>query len=409
MVQTQKIIEQLGYTPNEAKVYLAALQLGECHVSDIASKLKLPRSSVQVIVDMLHRNGLMNFYVKNRYKYWVAENPERLLEQLKVREEMVRAAMPQLTRMKKSAAAQGEKPLVRVFSGRDEIQNILNDIIETKHHILAIIPEDAFIHLFEGTSIFEDFTSSRVRGFLRLRVLAPDTPTGRSLAERGGKELREIRFLPQRIDIQTASFIYGDKVALIMFNQKQPTAVLIEDPSIRETKSVMFEELWSQSGGEQEAPLMQKESLFRVLADASPQPLLIANDKIEIEYVNAAWQEQFGYTLEEVRGQNPRTLQSGKTPREVYERMWKALKAGQPFQSDEIVDKKKDGKFFNLMTTIFPMKQGEKLYYVQILDDITQRKRVEAMRKNFLIAAVETTPGPVSDILKKLIEDASFE
>ena len=63
-MQTQKIIEQLGYTQNEAKVYIAALSLGECHVSDIAGKLKLPPSSVGVIVERLHKDGLMNFYVR---------------------------------------------------------------------------------------------------------------------------------------------------------------------------------------------------------------------------------------------------------------------------------------------------------------------------------------------------------
>lgn len=37
-MQTQKIIEQLGYSSKEAKVYLVALSLGDCHVSDISKK-----------------------------------------------------------------------------------------------------------------------------------------------------------------------------------------------------------------------------------------------------------------------------------------------------------------------------------------------------------------------------------
>jgi hypothetical protein len=32
-----------------------------------------------------------------------------------------------------------------------------------------------------------------------------------------------------------------------MFNQKRPTAVLIEDAGIRETHAALFEELWSHS------------------------------------------------------------------------------------------------------------------------------------------------------------------
>src|SRR3989344_6795067 len=105
--QLRKIIEELGYSPNEAKVYLAALALGEAHVSDIAAKVKLPRTSVQAIVDKLHKDGVMNFYVQRRYKYWVAENPERLLANLTKREEAMRVALPELSAMR--SAARGKR------------------------------------------------------------------------------------------------------------------------------------------------------------------------------------------------------------------------------------------------------------------------------------------------------------
>ena len=386
------MIEQLGYTANEAKVYICALGLGECHVSDIAVKLKMPLSSVQAIVDKLHKNGLINFYVKNRYKYWVAESPEKLLTQLRQREETVLAAMPALTALRKKSGKM-QKPAIKIFTGRDDIQSIFDDIIDTKHHMLAIIPEDSFIGLFEGTSIFEDFTLARVRGNLRIRVLAPDTPRGRKLAEAGSKELRDMRFLPPEVGIETANFLYADKVALIMFNQNQPTAVLIKDPGMYATEVAVFEELWERSGsGVQDGSLFSKPGLFKTLADSSPQPLLITDDKAEIQYVNAAWEKQFGYSLEEVRGRNPNMLQSGKTPREVYEKMWEALRADQHFQTDEIIDKKKTGELFNLLTTVFPLRSGNHLLYVQVLDDITQHKRVEELRNTFLKTASKAAP-----------------
>ena len=123
--------------------------------------------------------------------------------------------------------------------------------------------------------------------------------------------------------------------------------------------------------------------VFRILADGSEQPILITNEAVEIEYVNSAWQKQFGYAFAEVKGENPRMLQSGKTPREVYERMWKALRAERMFQSDEVIDKRRDGTHFNLLTTVFPIRHNGCLFYIQILDDITERKRVEALQQRF--------------------------
>jgi PAS domain S-box-containing protein len=238
-MQIQKVIEQLGFTGKEAKVYLAALHMGESHISDIAVKVKLPRSSAQAIVEKLYKQGLLNFFVMKRYKYWVAENPEKLLNDLHQREAIVRQALPELTQIQK-ANANKAKPM----------------------------------------------DSSTI-------------------------------------------------------------------------------------------------GMFRMLADGTRQPVLIANDKVEIQYVNTAWEKQFGYDLKEVKGENPRMLQSGKTPRQVYERMWKTLKLAKMFQSDEIIDKKKNGELFNLLTTILPLRHKGRLFYIQMLDDITERKRLENLRKKF--------------------------
>ena len=102
-MQNQKVIEQLGYSPKEAKVYLASLSLGEAHISDIADKAKIPRSTAQVIVDRLQKDGLMNFYVMRRYKYWVAEKPERLLDMLKQREAIIETALPKLVAIRQES------------------------------------------------------------------------------------------------------------------------------------------------------------------------------------------------------------------------------------------------------------------------------------------------------------------
>ena len=250
MLQTQKAIEQLGYTAHEAQVYIAALQIGECHVIDLARRLKLPPSSVQVIVEKLHKNGLMSFFVKNRYKYWVAEKPQRLLTQLLQREEAVRTIIPLLTSLQKKSNTSGGTSAIKVFSERDGIARIFEDMLDTKHHILGIVPKDDFFSLFEGTLLPNEFTASCARHFLRMRLLVPDTPKGHVLAETAGRYSWDVRFLPTHRNWETASFMYGDKVALIMPNRDEPTAVIIEDPGMYETHAAIFEELWSQCGGQ---------------------------------------------------------------------------------------------------------------------------------------------------------------
>jgi sugar-specific transcriptional regulator TrmB len=71
------VIQQLGYPPSEVKLYLAALDIGESTITDLSLKVGMPRTSVQTIIEDMHRRGLMNYYLKRRRRYWVAENPEK--------------------------------------------------------------------------------------------------------------------------------------------------------------------------------------------------------------------------------------------------------------------------------------------------------------------------------------------
>lgn len=229
-MQYQKVIEQLGYSPKEAKVYMAALRLGEAHVSDIAQKVGLARNTVQVIVEKLHTDGLMNFYVLRRYKYWSVEHPERLLANLLRRQEVVETAIPTLIEMRKQA---------------------------------------------------------------RKKV-----------------------------------------------GKKNPKHGL---------------------------------TMLRAWADSTEQPMLVTDIDAVILYVNALWEKQFGYTLEEVKGKSTKILASGKTPKHVYQAMWQALDTTKLFQTDEVIDRRKDGTHFSMQTTVFTVSHGESDYFVQLLQPTRDR------------------------------------
>lgn len=236
----QKSIEQLGYKPNEAKIYLAALSLGEATISEIAQKAKIPRTTVQLLLLNLQRDGLINFYVKKRRRLWLAENPEKLLIRLKEKEVFLKEVMPQLQALRHDT---GVKPTVKFYSGMDGIKQILRDIIETKHHMLSLTSlEDALALLEED---FEDFIKQRYTHYLRVRFLTKRHPETIGLKKRDAEELRQTRFLPEDFELKNANFIYGDKVAIFSLNKKLPVGVIIEDQDIVRTQSSLFELAWN--------------------------------------------------------------------------------------------------------------------------------------------------------------------
>jgi sugar-specific transcriptional regulator TrmB len=242
-MRTQKIIEQFGYKPNEAKVYLSALTLGECTISDLAHSTNLPRTSVQVIVEKLHADGLMNFYTKKRYKYWTAEKPEKFLIHLKEKEVALEAILSKLNALQHVTE---KRPSINILNGVEEIKLIFQDILETKQNIRAMIPWGMWIKIL-GEEYIHDFIELRVKHFLKMRLLTPKTKETIKLKQYDAHELRYICFLPQQCTITDAVLVYGNKVVLVSLNEKYPTGILIDDAGMSHTMTVLFDEIWDKN------------------------------------------------------------------------------------------------------------------------------------------------------------------
>jgi len=242
-MQIEKVIEKLGYKRKEAQVYVAMLLLGESTVADIASKAKIPRTSTLIVMDKLYRDGLINYYTKRQRKYWLAENPEKILSHLQEKQETLRSYLPRLKALRQNAI--NGQPMMRVYNGAKEIRHILEDIIETKHDFLGIVAwNDLVDHL--GQEYINDFISTQINHFLKVRFLIPKTEQAVRFKESDGKQSRETRFLPPHIRcLDTATFIYGKKVAIISLNPTMPTGFVIDDPDVHKSMTIFFEELWT--------------------------------------------------------------------------------------------------------------------------------------------------------------------
>ena len=112
--------------------------------------------------------------------------------------------------------------------------------------------------------------------------------------------------------------------------------------------------------------------------EQSSESVIITNLDAEIEYVNAAFLRNSGYSREEVMGQNPRFLKSGKTQSQSYHAMWDALLHGRLWQG-EFINKNKDGTERVKLATISPLTQanGDITHYVDVMVDITEKKRID--------------------------------
>jgi diguanylate cyclase (GGDEF)-like protein/PAS domain S-box-containing protein len=120
-------------------------------------------------------------------------------------------------------------------------------------------------------------------------------------------------------------------------------------------------------------------SKLSLAIEQSPESIVITDLQGNIEYVNDCFTRNTGYDRAEAIGQNPRILQSGKTPADTFQAMWAALTAGDTWQG-ELINRRKDGTEYAEIANIAPIRaaDGRITHYVAVKQDITERKRAEA-------------------------------
>lgn len=124
----------------------------------------------------------------------------------------------------------------------------------------------------------------------------------------------------------------------------------------------------------------QAEKQLKLLSRAieqSPVTVVITDKEGNIEYTNPKFTEITGYTLEEVKGQNPRLLQSGEQSSEFYNELWETILSGNDWHG-EFQNRKKNGDIYWESAVISSIvdNQGEIAFFIAVKEDITEKKKM---------------------------------
>ncbi len=119
-----------------------------------------------------------------------------------------------------------------------------------------------------------------------------------------------------------------------------------------------------------------------MVVEQNPSSVVITDTKGNIEYVNPAFEKITGYRANEVLGQNPRILSSGKTSQKLFEELWLSINSGNIWHG-EFINKKKNGEIYNENVLVLPIKnlRDEITHFVAVKENITElireRQRAE--------------------------------
>jgi len=149
---------------------------------------------------------------------------------------------------------------------------------------------------------------------------------------------------------------------------------LTDEKSFLSAISSLVSQLYTNA--ERKKALDQLRLLDRAV-EASSVSIVITDINGTILYVNPYFLNITGYTFEEVVGNNPRVLSSGKQSKTFYQELWGTIKSGKEWFG-EFQNLKKNGELYWEKAQISPItntETGQITHFVAIKEDITEKKK----------------------------------
>ncbi len=231
----------IGLSDKEARVYLAALELGPSTVQEIARKAAVNRPTAYVQIESLTKRGLMSSVLKGKKHFFHAENPDQLTrlfdkskKELKEKENDLMKALPQLKELFESAE---EKPKVRFFEGKEGLITMQEDFLKTKEKTIY-----SFFSMDDVNNVFSKEEIMAYRGRREKKGIYAKGIYTRSEGPLASTfTLMDLKYVPvNNFPMKSDVTLYGSKLAIASLKGKL-IGVIIENEEIAETfKSIFF-------------------------------------------------------------------------------------------------------------------------------------------------------------------------
>lgn len=244
-MESEELLEQLGLTKKESLTYLTLLRLGSVPAGPLIKELGMHRAAVYNLLDILIDKGLVHYVVQANRKYFEAQDPERLLElistqkqKLEEQEEQLKQKLPDLKEQRKIGAESQEGT---VYKGKKGLKSIFEDILKyPNQEFLAMGASGKFKEIFHA--YFIHWQDRRVKANIKLKIIYSESTRKKKRKLKNA----EIKYIEDGNITPSTTFIYGDKVATIIWSDN-PMAFLIRSKTATESHKHFFELLWQQA------------------------------------------------------------------------------------------------------------------------------------------------------------------
>jgi len=241
----EKELENIGLNEKEAKVYVAALELGRATAQQIAQRAGLKRPTTYFTIEGLMKRGLMSSFHEKKKQFFVAESPERLIDVFEEKRDELRRQGEKLNKLipdlKKLSQNKTDKPIVKYYVGKEGALSMAKSILEVgdKEEVLMAYNADKVLDLFSEEE------QRKIRFALQkdnVKIKALYTSKKHDL--KNTKISTRIKIDEKKYPLNADVAFFGNKVRLTALDKGEVVGIVIENENIAEALKSIFKLAW---------------------------------------------------------------------------------------------------------------------------------------------------------------------
>lgn len=244
----EKILESIGLTKSETKVYLSLIELGSSSVGKIIDKSRVTSSKIYELLEKLIQKGLVSSVIKKGIKYFEAAPPSRILDYLNEKESQLKSQindikkiLPELELKQKLSKEVSEIAVYKSMKGIETIFSIiLNNLNKNDEYYVFGARSGAT----EVQRIFLlKYHEKRIAKGIKLKILF--SKDIRNITQPYEKmKLTDVRYMDPGLMSPTQTMIVKNKTIIILWKEN-PMGIIIENKEIAESYKKYFWFLWN--------------------------------------------------------------------------------------------------------------------------------------------------------------------
>jgi len=241
------VFERAGLNEKEAKIYEILIENGQLGVGDIIEKSSYKRGDSYNILYSLRDKGLIEQSLRSKKISFRAKHPNEIEEYIEDRYKKLERSKKEITNILPEITSiynlTHSQPGVKVFEGKEGIERVVFDSLNSKGEIFSYIDIETVEKLISDSS--NRYYKQRKELKLQKKNLIIESPFSTKFARNSQDDFTDTRILSGvTTPFKTTMTIYDNKISYITLKEGAMIGVIVEDKFIANMHKVLFKQAW---------------------------------------------------------------------------------------------------------------------------------------------------------------------